>query len=226
MVSRLKHLSFIMDGNNRWSKKNNKRPFEAYSSGAKRLLALSTHIFNNYEIYYISAFALSKKNLKRSSTIIKTLRRVLEYFLDDQNNLTQRNFQITFKGDFSFLDKKTINKIHLLEKDNPDSKKNLIIYINYSGKDDIIKSFNDLYTLNLNKKITDNIIKKNLYSKNIPDPDVLIRTGGYQRISDFMLYQISFTELMFTKKLWPDFSNRDVDKFIDKYYKIERKFGL
>lgn len=215
-----------MDGNNRWSKKNDKKPFEAYSSGAKRLLALSKHIFDNYEIYYISAFALSKKNLKRSSTIIKTLRRVLEYFLNDQKNLSQRNFQITFKGDFSFLDKKTINKIHLLEKDNPISKKNLIIYINYSGKDDIIRSCNDFYQLNSNKQITDKIFKKNLYSKNIPDPDVLIRTGGYQRISDFMLYQISFTELMFTKKLWPDLSNKDVDKFIDKYYKIERKFGL
>ena len=215
-----------MDGNNRWSKKNDKKPFEAYSSGAKRLLALSKHIFDNYEIYYISAFALSKKNLKRSSTIIKTLRRVLEYFLNDQKNLSQRNFQITFKGDFSFLDKKTINKIHLLEKDNPISKKNLIIYINYSGKDDIIRSCNFFYHLNSNKQITDKIFKKNLYSKNIPDPDVLIRTGGYQRISDFMLYQISFTELMFTKKLWPDLSNKDVDKFIDKYYKIERKFGL
>ena len=215
-----------MDGNNRWSKKNDKKPFEAYSSGAKRLLALSKHIFDNYEIYYISAFALSKKNLKRSSTIIKTLRRVLEYFLNDQKNLSQRNFQITFKGDFSFLDKKTINKIHLLEKDNPISKKNLIIYINYSGKDDIIRSCNDFYQLNSNKKITNKILKKNLYSKNIPDPDVLIRTGGYQRISDFMLYQISFTELMFTKKLWPDLSNKDLDKFIDKYYKIERKFGL
>lgn len=215
-----------MDGNNRWSKKNDKKPFEAYSSGAKRLLALSKHIFDNYEIYYISAFALSKKNLKRSSTIIKTLRRVLEYFLNEQKNLSQRNFQITFKGDFSFLDKKTINKIHLLEKDNPISKKNLIIYINYSGKDDIIRSCNDFYQLNSNKKITNKILKKNLYSKNIPDPDVLIRTGGYQRISDFMLYQISFTELMFTKKLWPDLSNKDLDKFIDKYYKIERKFGL
>ena len=215
-----------MDGNNRWSKKNNKNSYEAYSSGAKRLLALSNHIFNNYEIDYISAFALSKKNLKRSSTIIKTLRKVLEYFLDDQNNLPQRNFQITFKGDFSFLDKTTINKIHLLEMNNPNSKKKLIIYINYSGKDDIIKACNDFYQLNSKKNITHNIIKKNLYSKNIPDPDILIRTGGYQRISDFMLYQISFTELMFSKKLWPDFSNSDVDKFIDKFYKIERKFGL
>ena len=154
-----------MDGNNRWSKKNDKKPFEAYSSGAKRLLALSKHIFDNYEIYYISAFALSKKNLKRSTTITKTLRRVLEYFLNDQKNLSQRNFQITFKGDFSFLDKKTINKIHLLEKDNPISKKNLIIYINYSGKDDIIRSCNDFYQLNSNKQITDKIFKKNLYSK-------------------------------------------------------------
>ncbi len=215
-----------MDGNNRWSKKNNKNPYHAYSAGAKKLLSLSSHIFDNYEINYISAFALSKKNLKRSSTIIKTLRRVLEYFLDRQNNLLKRNFQINFKGDFSFLDKKSIDKIYFLEKNNPISKKKLIIYINYSGKEDIIKSCNDYLKLKYNKKITDNLIKKNLYSKDIPDPDILIRTGGYQRISDFMLYQISFTELMFTKKLWPDLSNTDVDRYIDKFYKIERKFGL
>ena len=215
-----------MDGNNRWSKKNNKNPYQAYSTGAKRLLSLSSHIFKNYEIDYISAFALSKKNLKRSSTIIKTLRKVLEYFLDHQNNLINRNFQINFKGDFSFLDKSSIDKIYSLEKNNPTSKKKLIIYINYSGKEDIIKSCNDYFQLNLNKKITDSIIKKNLYSNNIPDPDILIRTGGYQRISDFMLYQISFTELMFTKKLWPDLSNTDLDRFINNFYKIERKFGL
>jgi len=215
-----------MDGNNRWSKKNNKNPYQAYSTGAKRLLSLSSHIFDNYEIDYISAFALSRKNLKRSSTIIKTLRRVLEYFLDRQNNLLKRNFQINFKGDFSFLDKKSIDKIYSLERNNPISKKKLIIYINYSGKEDIIKSCNDYFKLNLNKRITDIMIKKNLYSKNIPDPDILIRSGGYQRISDFMLYQISFTELMFTKKLWPDLSNTDIDRFIDKFYKIERKFGL
>ena len=74
--------------------------------------------------------------------------------------------------------------------------------------------------------ITDTYLKRNLYSKNIPDPDILIRTGGYQRISDFMLYQISFTELKFTKKLWPDISNTDLDKFIKQYYIIDRKFGL
>lgn len=215
-----------MDGNNRWSKKNDKNPYEAYSSGAKRLLALSKYIFDNYDVNYISAFALSKKNLKRSTTIIKALRKVLEYFLNHENKLIKRNFQIYFKGDFSFLDKRSINKIFSLEDNNPNTKKKLIIYINYSGKDDIIRSCNNHLQLNSNQKITDTIIKSNLYSKDIPDPDILIRTGGYQRISDFMLYQISFTELMFTKKLWPDFSNADVEKFIKKYYEIERKFGL
>ena len=215
-----------MDGNNRWSKNNNKNTYDAYSTGAKKLLSLSSYVFDNYEINFISAFALSKKNLKRSSTIIKTLRKVLEYFLTQQNNSLKRNFQICFKGDFSFLDKKSINKIHSLENSNPKSKKKLIIYINYSGKDDIIKSFNNYFQINSNKKITDAIIRDNLYSKDIPDPDILIRTGGYQRISDFMLYQLSFTELMFTKKLWTDLSNKDLDYFIKKYYEIERKFGL
>lgn len=215
-----------MDGNNRWSKKNDKNPYEAYSSGAKRLLALSKYIFDNYDVNYISAFALSKKNLKRSTAIIKVLKKVLEYFLNHENKLIKRNFQIYFKGDFSFLDKSSINKISSLEDNNPNTKKKLIIYINYSGKDDIIRSCNNHLQLNSNQKITDTIIKSNLYSKDIPDPDILIRTGGYQRISDFMLYQISFTELMFTKKLWPDFSNADVEKFIKKYYEIERKFGL
>ena len=215
-----------MDGNNRWSKKNNKNSFEAYSCGAKKLLALSSYIFDNYEICYISAFALSKKNLKRSSAIIKSIKRVLVYFLDQHNNLFDRNFQICFKGDFSFLDKESIDKIYSLENKNPKSKKKLIIYINYSGKDDIVDSFNNYLQINQNKKITDLIIKKYLSSKEIPDPDILIRTGGYQRISDFMLYQISFTELIFTKKLWPDLSNRDLDKFIKNYYEIERKFGV
>ena len=215
-----------MDGNNRWSKKNDKNLYEAYSSGAKRLLALSKYIFDNYDVNYISAFALSKKNLKRSTAIIKVLKQVLEYFLNHENKLIKRNFQIYFKGDFSFLDKRSINKIFSLEDNNPNTKKKLIIYINYSGKDDIIRSCNNHLQLNSNQKITDTIIKSNLYSKDIPDPDILIRTGGYQRISDFMLYQISFTELMFTKKLWPDFSNADVEKFIKKYYEIERKFGL
>jgi undecaprenyl diphosphate synthase len=215
-----------MDGNNRWSKKNHLNPYEAYSSGAKKLLTLSSYLFQNYEINYISAFALSKKNLKRSSAIMGALRKVLKYFLNQQNNLLNRSFQISFKGDFSFLDGESIKKIYSLENNNPKSKKKLIIYINYSGKDDIIKSCNDYLQINPNKKITDNVIKNNLYSRDIPDPDILIRTGGYQRISDFMLYQLTFTELMFTKKLWPDLSNTDLKKFIKKYYETERKFGL
>ncbi len=215
-----------MDGNNRWSKKNNKKSFDGYYEGAKRLISLSSHIFNNYNIQFISAFALSKKNLKRSSTVINTLRRVLNHFLDSKSDLLNRKFQINFKGDFSFLNKSTIKKINDLQSQNPRSHQKLIIYINYSGKDDILNAYNRYFLSKSNQRITDKLIKGHLYSKNIPDPDILIRTGGYQRISDFMLYQISFTELMFTKKLWPDLNKTDIDKFIYKYKKIERKFGL
>ena len=108
---------------------------------------------------------------------------------------------------------------------NPKSKKKLIIYINYSGKDDIINSFNSFLKFNSNIEITDLRIKENLYSKDIPDPDILIRTGGYQRISDFMLYQLSFTELMFTKKLWPDFNEKDYGYIIKKFINLKRNFG-
>ena len=99
-----------MDGNNRWSKKNNKNSYDAYSFGAKKLLTLSSYIFDNYKINYISAFALSKKNLDRSPAIIKTLRKVLENFLNEQNNFLKRNFKICFRGNYSFLDTTTIKK--------------------------------------------------------------------------------------------------------------------
>ena len=145
---------------------------------------------------------------------------------DSKSDLLNRKFQINFKGDFSFLNKSTIKKINDLQSQNPRSHQKLIIYINYSGKDDILNAYNRYFLSKSNQRITDKLIKGHLYSKNIPDPDILIRTGGYQRISDFMLYQISFTELMFTKKLWPDLNKTDIDKFIYKYKKIERKFGL
>ena len=102
------------------------------------------------------------------------------------------------------------------------SKKNLIIYLNYSGKDDIFNSLKSLQSL---KIINKNKINSYLSSSGIPDPDILIRTGGFKRISDFMLYQISFTELFFKNKLWPDISKNDIKKIIEQFNRIDRKFG-
>ena len=212
-----------MDGNNRWSKKKNFNLTKGYTSGVNKLIKITTHVFKNYDVKYISAFALSKNNLKRSSRIVSTIKNVLLDFLNKYEENYNLNFKIKFIGDLNFLNKKIRDKIEIIENINLSSKNNLIILINYSGQNDIINSFSNLNKL---KKINENTLSKKLYTKDLPDPDLLIRTGGFQRLSNFMLYQLAFTELLFTKKLWPELNNTDIDKFIKNYHRIDRKFGL
>jgi len=211
-----------MDGNNRWSKKNNISKFEAYKSGSEKLIKLSKFVFNNYDINYISAFALSSNNFGRSSKVINILKKVFIYFLDNLKNQELINFEIKIIGDLSFLDKMILDRTNNLLKKQKKSKKKLILFINYSGKTDIENAHKKLLQ---NKN---NLMKLSdfLTTSDIPDPDILFRTGGFQRLSNFMLYEISFTELFFSKKLWPEINNGDLKKVIEKYHTIERKFGF
>ena len=209
-----------MDGNNRFSKKKNISQFDSYKLGARKLLEITKFIFDNYETNIISTFALSVNNTKRSKKLISTLMKVLEYFVNENNNVSNYNFRIKFKGDLSFLPKNLLEKIKKLEHKNLKIKKILLIYFNYSGRLDILNAH-----IKKSKDIDILEFKKLLITKDFPDPDILIRTGGYQRISDFFLFQISFTELFFLKKLWPELKKSDLKKIIDKYISIERKFG-
>ena len=211
-----------MDGNNRWSKKNNKTKYFSYKLGAKKLIDLSKFIFDSYDINFVSAFALSKHNIKRGSYLQNIIKRVLRDFLDQDSHKNNYNFNITFKGDLFFLPKKMVKEIKNLEKSNKKSKNQLIIYLNYSGRDDIIAATK---SLNKNKISNELIFRKFLKSSKTPDPDMLIRSGGFKRLSDFFLYQVSFTDFFFTKTLWPDVKKSQINKFINEFYKIERKFG-
>ena len=212
-----------MDGNNRWSKNKNINKFQSYSKGAKNLIELSNKIFEKTEVKYITAFALSSSNLKRSKNIIDTILNILNINLD-QALEKKMNFSISIRGNLGFLNSKIKKKIELLENKNSFNSKKLIILMNFSGRQDVIDT---IYKIKLSKK---SINIKNFYLNSIlsdiPDPDLLIRSGGYQRISDFLLFNISFTELFFTKKLWPDLNYNDIQRIINKYNKIERKFGL
>ena len=215
-----------MDGNNRWSKKKNINKYKGYKKGSNNLILLSNYIFENTKSKYISAFALSKSNLNRSKKLITILKKVLLEFLDQKiDNNFKNKFNIKFIGDKSFLDKEIRDKIDEVENININSSKFLLIYINYSGQDDIKQAAHNYHIQNKNKK---NKVRFEdfLYTKGIPDPDILIRTGGYKRLSDFILYQANFTEFFFTDKLWPDFTVMDLLKVFNKYYLIERKFGL
>ena len=209
-----------MDGNNRWSKKNNYNKYNGYKKGANTLINLSNFIFDNTNAKYISAFALSKNNLSRSQNLISTLKKILFEFLNTVIEEEKKyKFNIKFIGDRKFLSKQINIKINELEQLNKAHKKYLLIYINYSGKADIEQA---------SLKYTNNHLKFDslLMTKGIPDPDILIRTGGYNRLSDFLLYKLTFTELYFLKKLWPELNINDLSKIFMNYNSIERKFGL
>ena len=212
-----------MDGNNRWSKKNNLSKFKGYMEGSKTLVNLSNFIFKNTNTKYISAFALSKNNLNRSKSLIATLKKVLSEFLNKKiDNEILTDFNIKFIGDRTFLNNDINSKIDLVENFEHQSKKLLLIYINYSGKDDIKQAAYNYNTIKTNNKLK---FEDFLQTKDIPDPDLLIRTGGYKRLSDFLIYQSSFTEFFFINKLWPDLKKRDLSNILNKYYLLERKFG-
>jgi undecaprenyl diphosphate synthase len=211
-----------MDGNNRWSKKNMKKNYYSYKKGAQKLIEITNHVFNNYTINYISAFALSKNNLNRSNKILNNIIDVLDEILDF-SILQNNNYQIRFIGDLSILSEKINYKIDRIQNLNLSSNKKLIIFFNYGGQEEILEMAKKISLL---KNFSKNNCLDNLESKGIPSPEILIRTGGFQRLSNFMLFQIAFTELFFLKKLWPDIRKHDVDKIIEKYFKIERKFGF
>ena len=213
-----------MDGNNRWSIKRKINLFDSYLVGSKKLLSISNYIFSNYETKYITSFALSKNNLNRPSEKLKTLIKVLEYFVDDKHKLNEFKFNILIKGNFSFLNRKLIKKINELNLDNKNYSKSLIILLNYSGQDEIFDSVKQI--VKNKEKVNKHNFEKNLLLSGIPNPDMLIRTGGYKRISNYMLYQLAFTDFFFTKKLWPDINNNDIKKFYNIFYKLDRKFGL
>ncbi|MDC0967687.1 polyprenyl diphosphate synthase [Alphaproteobacteria bacterium] len=223
MPNKLNHISFIMDGNTRWAKKNNQNLYDSYNKGSLKLLNLTEYLFKSYDMSFVSSFALSSHNLKRSAKTISILKKVLNDFLDSNINGDKYKFNIKFIGDLTFLNSSLFAKLKNLEAKKQNFNKSLIIFINYSGRQDIINSINSQKKNDLIKKDNLNYF---LSTKDFPNPDLIIRTGGFQRISDFMLFQIAFSELIFTKKLWPDISNSDLKSMIKKYHDTERKFGI
>jgi len=211
-----------MDGNNRWSNKNDISLFETYKLGANKLFKLSNHLFNKKNISTVSAFTFSVNNQKRSKKIISIINKLLNYYLDDILNNQSFDFRIKFFGDISYFSKEIQKQITSIEKININSSYTLNIFLNYGGQEEIVDTVN--YFRRTNKIVT-KVEVDNFFNKKYNPPELLIRTGGFKRISNFILYQLSFTEFVFINKLWPDFSISDLNKIISKYKFIERKFG-
>ena len=219
----LNHVAIIMDGNGRWGLKNKNSRNLGHKQG---LLAVEKIIKKSIEkkIKYLTLYAFSSENWKRPEFEINYLFKLLENFLDKKlPNLNKQNIKLKIIGRKSFssnLNRSLKNAEKLTSQNN---KLQINLALNYGSKNEIIDGIKSL--IKNKKKITQKNISESLYTKNIPDPDILIRTGETKRLSNFLLWQLAYTEIFFERKLWPDFNERDYNKIIRKYMKIKRNFG-
>ena len=218
------HVAIIMDGNGRWGiKKKNSRNY-GHSNGIKVVESIINAAISK-KIKYLTLYTFSTENWKRPKQEVNFLIKLLETYIDKEiNKMLKNNIKLKIIGNltkFPISLKKKLNKAEKLS--NRNTKIQINIALNYGSKEEIIKSVKKLY--NQNKSINEKNISDNLYTKDIPDPEILIRTGGNQRLSNFMLWQLAYTELFFLKKLWPDFKPIDLKRIIKKFKKIKRNYG-
>jgi len=220
----VKHVAIIMDGNGRWGiKKKNNRNY-----GHKKGLEIVQNIVKKClekNIKYLTLFTFSTENWRRPQKEINFLFSLLQNFLKEKiHKIHNQNIRLKFIGEKKNLNKDLLKSILNAEKFTSLNKKLQInLALNYGSKNEIINSIKKLKRKNL--KITEKNFQSNLFTKNIPDPEILIRTGNTNRLSNFMLWQLAYSEIFFEKKLWPDFKNTDFDRILKLYSKITRKFG-
>ena len=220
-----KHVAIIMDGNGRWGlKKKNSRNL-GHKKGIIRVEEILSQSIKK-KIKFLTLYTFSSDNWKRPKIEINFLFRLLENYIDKEfNNLKKKNIKIRILGDISKFPSSLKSKLRKIErKTNNNTLIQINLALNYGSRQEIINAFKKI---NLDKKkiITEKLISNNLYTKNIPDPEILIRTGNTNRLSNFLLWQINYTEIFFIKKLWPDFNKNDFNKILNKFNKIKRNFG-
>ena len=219
-----KHIAIIMDGNGRWATNRNKPRVFGHNEGMKRVVDVVENSLN-IGIKYLSLYAFSTENWKRPQKEIDFLMQILIKYIDDQlNKLVTQGVKINILGDISVLPKKVIQKIeYALDSTKDNNKLILNIAINYGSRQEILLAVNN--AIKNGQILTENEFTNLLYTKNQPDVDLLIRPGGEKRLSNFLLYQMSYAELYFSDTYWPDFK---LDSLIDAIYWYQnrnRRFG-
>ena len=220
----VKHVAIIMDGNGRWGVKHKQSRNAGHRAGLNTVDPIINHCIN-HKINYLTLYTFSSENWKRPKNEITFLFKLLENFLKKKiNKIIEKDIKLKFIGELNKLPTKLQKSIKLSEKKTFDKKTLQVnIALNYGSKIELINTIKKIKQ----KKITINEknIDKNLYTKYLPDPDILIRTGDTQRLSNFLLWQLSYTEIFFEKKLWPDFTGKDFNKIINKFKNVKRNFG-
>jgi len=219
----IKHVAIIMDGNGRWGLKKKRSRNAGHKAGLNTVEKIIKETIKS-KIKFLTLYAFSTENWKRPKKEIDFLFNLLENFLIRRiDELHSQNIKLKIIGFKNFSTK--LNKL-LINSEKKTSKNNRLqinLALNYGSKLELLEAFKNLKK---NKdKINENNLSKHLQTKNIPDPDILIRTGNTHRLSNFLLWQLAYAEIFFEKKLWPDFKAKDYNKIIKKFKKIKRNFG-
>ena len=222
-MNHLNHVAIIMDGNGRWGLKHKNSRNAGHKAGLKSVDAIIRESLKN-KIKFLTLFAFSTENWKRPKKEINYLFNLLEIFLKDKiNTLNKQNIKLKIIGIKNFSSR--LNKL-LLKCENKTKKNKQLqinLALNYGSKSELLNAFKKFRKSK--KKLNEENFQNYLQTKDIPDPDVLIRTGNTQRLSNFLLWQIAYSEIFFEKKLWPDFNKRDYNRIIKKFKSIKRNFG-
>ena len=224
-MNKLNHVAIIMDGNGRWGLKKGRSRNYGHLKGLK---AVETVIKSSIkqQIPLLTLYTFSTENWKRPKNEINFLFDLIRKSLKKNlQKIVKQGIKVNIIGKKLGLPKDISNTIRFIKKKTSNNKTiNLNLALNYGSKEEIISACKKIST-EKNKKINIKNFEKKLYTRNMPDPDVLIRTGGTKRLSNFLLWQLAYTEIFFIDKLWPDFNEKDFNKIILKYYKIKRNFG-
>ncbi len=224
-MNELKHVAIIMDGNGRWAKKQGfLKRIKGHEEGAKRVRELTIHA-SNIGLKYLTLYAFSTENWKRSKEEVDFLFSLMDKYLKNELNLFLDN-GVRFEtiGDLSTIPKKLQDRIFFIKEKTKDfDGLTQILAVNYGSKDEIIRAVNK--AVKSAKLQDENSFSKLLDTANFDEVDILIRTGGDVRISNFLLWQCAYAEMFFTDTLWPDFSVDEFDKIVNLYKKVERRFG-
>lgn len=221
------HIAIILDGNRRWARAQGKPTFFGHERGFSNLKKIANHAYSR-GVKILTVYAFSTENWKRSIEEVSYLMDLFRLLVNREiNTLHKKGVKLNIFGDVSAFDKdlqQGIKKALIKTKNN---KKGILnICLNYGGREEIILAIKKIVKAKIKaEKINSKILAKYLYSKNLPDPDLIIRTSGEQRLSGFLTWQSVYSELYFTKKHWPEFNNDDLDKAIKEFNKRQRRFG-
>ncbi len=220
-MNKLNHVAFIMDGNGRWGKKKKRGRNFGHINGVKtvqRIIESSVKL----KIPLVTFYVFSTENWKRPKTEVNFLfKLIITYFKKELNRVISNGIKINILGKISQLPQKLrILLKEVMQRTKKNKKITVNLAINYGSQDEIVFA-----AQKTKKKIKIHSIEKNLYTKNLPNPEILIRTGGHKRLSNFMLWQLAYAEIYFLDKLWPDFTGSDLKRIVNNYKKVKRNFG-